>query len=670
MTDSDHERRPGSVPRQLPPATRRFVGRSAELERLKGMIQAVPRGAVVIAVINGTPGVGKTELALQWAHEVKDRFPDGQLYVNLRGYGPEELLTAGDALGGFLRALGVAAPDVPVETADRAALFRTSVAGRRVLVVLDNARTEEQIRPLLPGEAGCFVLTTTRDSMSGLVVRDGAERIGLGLLSKEHSLLLLRDLIGPRFDEEPEAAEKLVEYCARLPLALRIAAETAVSEPDAELAELVADLTDERGRLDVLAAGDDAHTAVRAVFSWSYRHLTPSAARVFRLVGLHPGTEFGLEAAAALSGQHPTDAKRLLQHLSRAHLVETAGKGRYRMHDLLRAYAAELVVADEEESAVHRLLDHYLHTACSAALRMNPHRPQLTLAAAVAGSSARSFTTYQEAWLWFESEYAALVDVAAFAADHGWDSHAWQIPWTLTTFFNRRGYLDEYVSAQRIGLRAAERTGDPLGQSHCHRYLGNALALSGKHDEAVPHFERALMLFDELGDSFGKAFAYRSLSWVLELSGRYREALVNAELARDLQRELGNPAGEAHAWSSLAHIKAKLGDHQGALDAGNICRDLYRDVDRDGEATALEAIGTALSGLGRHGAAISAYVQAIAIFDELGDDYDAAKTLVNLGDAHDATGDDTGARAAWGRALLIFERLDHSDADSVRARLG
>ncbi|AUI63640.1 hypothetical protein BKN51_39445 [Amycolatopsis sp. BJA-103] len=636
------------------------------MDRLTGMVQAAPRGTVVVAVINGTAGAGKTELALQWAHAVKDRFPDGQLYANLRGYGPEEMLAADEALAGFLRALGVAATDMPDGLEDRSAMFRTRVAGRRVLIVLDNARTEEQIRPLLPGEGGSFVLATTRDALSGLVVRDGAESVGLGLLSATESIDLLRALIGPQVDEEPDSAEKLVSLCARLPLALRIAAERVVSQPDTSLAEQI----EEGVRLEQLKAGEDPRTAVRAVFSWSYRHLEVNVARVFRLLGLHPGTEFGFAAAAALTGLSHPEAKRLLQRLLQAHLIESAGKGRYRMHDLLRAYAAELVEADEDEAAIRRLLDHYLHTACSAGLQMNPHRPQISLPTATADSAARSFVDYRDALCWFEAEHPALLDVAVYAAVHGWHTHAWQIPWTLTTFFNRKGYLDEYISAQETGLHAAEQAGDLVGQSHCRRYLGNALALSGKHADSVQHFERALMLFDELGDKAGKAFAYRSLSWAFDLLGRYPEALANAERARDLQRLLGNVAGEAHAWSSLAHIKTKLGDHEGALEAGNACRDLYRDVDRDGEATALEAMGTALSGLGRHGEAISAYTQAVAILEDLGDDYDAAKTLASLGEVHDATGDPVGAAAAWNRALRIFERLGHADADVLRKRLG
>ncbi|MFK0244343.1 ATP-binding protein [Amycolatopsis azurea] len=666
MTDLDREGRPRDVPRQLPPSTHRFIGRAGELDRLTAMVQDEPRSTVVIAVINGTAGAGKTALALQWAHALKDRFPDGQLYVNLRGYGPEQLLAAEDALAGFLRALGVAATEVPDGLEDRSATFRTRVAGRRILIVLDNARTEAQIRPLLPGDGGCFVLTTTRDTLSGLVVREGAEHVGLGLLSTAESIDLLRALIGPRVDEDPGAAEKLVSLCARLPLALRIAAEKVVSEPDMSLADQI----EEGLRLDQLKAGEDPQTAVEAVLSWSYRHLEAEDARVFRLLGLHPGTDFGFEAAAALAGLNHGNAKRLLRRLLRVHLVERMGQGRYRMHDLLRAYAAELVEADEEEPAIRRLMDHYLHTSFSAAVQMNPNRPRISLPVASEGSAARSFTDYQDALCWLDAEYLALLDVAAYAADQGWNTHAWQIPWTLTTFFNRRGYLDEYVSAQEIGLRAAERARDRAGQSQCLRYLGNALTLSGKHAESIPHFERALALFGELDDPAGKAFAYRSLSWAFELLGRHLEALVNAEQARDLQRRLDNVAGEAHAWSSLAHIRTKLGDHEGALEAGTICRDLYQDVDRDGEATALEAMGTALSGLGRHDEAITAYTQAVAILEDLGDDYDAAKTLVSLGEAHDAAGDRVNAVSVWKRALQTFERLGRPDADGLRARLG
>jgi transcriptional regulator with XRE-family HTH domain len=348
-----------AVPRQLPGAVGSFTGRDAELAALTRLLTAQPRGtasaALVISAIGGTAGIGKTALAVHWAHKVARRFPDGQLYVNLRGYDLAQPVPANEALAGFLAALGVPGPQIPADEADRAAAYRSALAGRRVLVVLDNARDTAQVRPLLPGEPGCLVVVTSRDMLAGLVARDGARRMELDVLPLDDAVGLLRALIGPRVDTEPRAAARLAGLCCCLPLALRVAAELAAARPALTLAALAGEF-DRQGQLDALEAGGDPGTAVRSVFSWSCRYLSPGAARAFQLAGLHPGADFDGQAVAALTGSSTEAAARAITELARASLIHETGCSRYGMHDLLRAYAAELAAAQELEASRRKAL--------------------------------------------------------------------------------------------------------------------------------------------------------------------------------------------------------------------------------------------------------------------------------------------------------------------------
>jgi len=363
-----------SGPRQLPMDVPYFTGRASEITQLDGVLMTQtaddrPR-AVVISAIDGTAGVGKTALAVHWAHQVQHRFPDGQLHINLRGYDAGPAVTPDEALNRFLRALGVSSARIPTELDERAALYRSLLVGRRMLILLDNAATSQQVRPLLPGSPGCQVVVTSRSSLSGLVVREGARRITLDALRPDDALVLLRQLIGPnRTDAERPAAAELARLCAFLPLALRIAAERAASSPHTTLADLVRELTDEHHRLELLATDDEA-TTVRAVFSYSYGNLDPDHARAFRLLSLHPGPDISTPAAAALIGVSLTCARQLLDALRHAHLIESVSHDRYRFHDLLRLYATERANVEETEqdrtTAIRRVLSWYLHAADAA----------------------------------------------------------------------------------------------------------------------------------------------------------------------------------------------------------------------------------------------------------------------------------------------------------------
>jgi hypothetical protein len=378
------------VPRQLPVAARHFAGRAGALTVLAGLAAEAGGAdgagrAMVISVIEGTAGIGKTALAVHFAHQVAGDFPDGQLYVNLRGFDPAgPPMTPGEAVHIFLDALGVRAGQLPASLDAQVGLYRSLLAGRRMLVLLDNARDAGQVRPLLPASPGCLVLVTSRSQLTGLAAAEGAMPLALDLLTGEEAKeLLAARLGGDRLAADPAAAQELTGLCARLPLALAIAAARAATQPALPLADLAAELRDAGGRLDALDAGDAA-ASVRAVFSWSYQQLDAAAARMFRLLGLHPGPAIGTPAAASLAGLPPRPARTVLTELTRAHLLAEPAPGRFAFHDLLRAYAAERAQADEggteRHAAVHRMLDHYLHTACPAALLIHPTSQTMILA--------------------------------------------------------------------------------------------------------------------------------------------------------------------------------------------------------------------------------------------------------------------------------------------------
>ncbi len=372
------DRKPAETPRQLPGDVRSFVNRVGETGDLDAVLDddADPPGLVVIT---GTAGVGKTSLAVHWAHRAGHRFPDGQLYVNLRGYDPGAPVTAAEVLDRFLRALGESAGSIPSEPEDRAALYRSRLADKRMLILLDNAASVGQVRPLLPGTSRCLVIVTSRNRLSGLVVRNGARRVDLGVLTEDESAELLRELTATyrAADDQAELLE-LARLCARLPLALRIAAERAASRPLMSLADLISDLRDESSLWDALTAEDDEEAdAVRTVFAWSYRALPQDAARLFRRLGLHPGPEFGTDAAAALLDGSTGQAKRLLDVLVGAHLIDQSAPGRYQLHDLLCAYAADQALHEESAQdrwlAVRSVLGWYARCADSAVRTIFPH---------------------------------------------------------------------------------------------------------------------------------------------------------------------------------------------------------------------------------------------------------------------------------------------------------
>lgn len=680
----------GPPPAQLPADPAWFTGRAAALRQLDALLPADPARAdrdggqdgparaVVISAIAGTAGVGKTTLAVHWAHQVAHRYPDGQLYVNLRGFDLDgRAVSPGEALRGFLEALHVPPQRVPADLPGQAALFRTLLARRRVLVLLDNARDAEQVRPLLPGSPGSLVVVTSRNRLTGLVVNAGAHPVTLDLLGPAEARELLTARLGRgRARHEAAALDEIVRCCAGLPLALAVVAARAVGQPDVPLAVLASELRDGGpDRLSPLATGDPM-TDVRAVFSWSYRALDADSARLFRLLGLHPGPDTGRTAVASLAGLPPARVGPLLADLTRANLITERTAGRYAMHDLLRAYASELChdtdPATETETARRRLFDHYLHASHAADHLLDPYRlaRPAALPTPTAGVTVGDRPEHAWATAWFAAEHHVLLAGVEQAAATGLDRHAWMLAAALTTYLDRSGHWPELAAAQRTALAAARRRGDLAGQALAHRGLAIACTWSGDHEAAHRHYRRDLELYRELGDDTGRAHTHIGVSWVLARQGRLRAALDETRLALDLYRAADYRVGQAKALNNLGWMHARLGEPGPALQCCQSALRLHEETgDRHGAALTWDSLGYVRHGLGDHDEAADCYRRALALHRELGDRYDEAEVLDNLGDSLRAAGDLDAARRAWREALTIFDELRHPDADRPRAKL-
>ncbi|MET8698654.1 BTAD domain-containing putative transcriptional regulator [Kitasatospora sp. NPDC004723] len=530
-------------PAQLPPALATFVGRRAELAVLDGL--ADPAGPVVaagIGVVTGGAGTGKTALAVHWAHRVRERFPDGQLHLDLRGYAFGPPLAPYEALARFLRALGTDREQIPGTIDECAALYRSLLADRRVLVLLDNARNAEQVRPLLPGSAGSLALVTSRDGLAGLTACDGARRLVLDVLPQPEAVEVLARITGvDRTRAEPRAAAELAAACGHLPLALGIAAGRLAERPHRTLVDHAAELRDAEDRLTALQIDGDATSAVRAAFDLSYRALRPTAQRLFRLLGLAPGSRISTAAAAALSGSAPAATGPVLEHLAAAHLLNPAGPDRYRLHDLLRCYAAERATAEtgpaDRAAARERLCSWYLHHAEAAARLLTPQRRRLPLTAAGPWYEPPGFTTPAEARQWCESEHPQLMETVRYAAEHGLDGHAWQLPVALWGHFQAGPYLADWMAADRSAVAAARRIGDRGGEGHARNDLATALSAQGRHEPALGELRTARALLASVGDRAGEAHVLGNLGHQSLLTEQYEAATTYFREALAILRE-------------------------------------------------------------------------------------------------------------------------------------
>ncbi|MFF3848210.1 BTAD domain-containing putative transcriptional regulator [Streptomyces sp. NPDC002328] len=665
------------VPAQLPLDIPVFSGRRSEVERvlaLSGGAVAAGR-TVVISAIGGMAGVGKTTLAVHWAHRVADRFPDGQLYVNLRGFDPSgAVMEAGEAVRGFLGALGVPPERVPHGEDAQAALYRSVLAGRRVLVVLDNARDSDHVRPLLPGSPGCLTIVTSRDELSGLVAGHGAHALSLRPFDAGQArAFLVRRLGAERVEAEPGAADEIGELCAGLPLALACVAARAAAHPHFPLAAVAAELREAHGSLDAFARSD-ASVDVGTVFSWSTQAVSPAAERLFRLLALHPGPDFSLPAAAALACLPPRRVRPLLGELTGLHLISEHSPARYAFHDLLRAHAAELVrehhTEAERQAALHRLHHHYLHTAHTADRLLAPTADPLPPPPAPEGVHLEPLADDDRALAWLTAEHAVLLAVVETAAASGQERIACQLAWSLEPFFDRRGHWHDGLAVQRTALAAARRLADPALEARGLRGLGRAEGRLGLHADAVPRLERALELFARLGDDTGRAHTHRSLGYEREQLDDLPGALRHNRLALELFRALGDRAAQASVLNSVGWYHALLGEHEQALAHCFEALPMLQALgDRFGQAATWDSIAYVHQHQGRHPHALLGYRNALALLRDLGAPYIEADILVRVGDTHRATGDLDGARTAWEQALALLRELDHPDAEGVEARL-
>lgn len=667
---------PRPTPQQLPVDVYGFTGRDQVMAELDALLDEGRRtSTAVISAVSGTAGVGKTALAVHWARRVAHLFPDGQLYVNLRGFDPTgSALAPAEAVRAFLEALGVSPVAVPATFEAQVSLYRSLLADKRVLVVLDNARDSEQAAPLLPAAPTCLALVTSRNELAGLVAGYGGHLLTLDLLSSDEARQMLSGRLGHRrVAAEPDAAEEIIDRCARLPLALAIVAARAAAHRTFPLAALAAELRETRSGLAPWS-GPDRATDMRAVLSSSYDAVGGPAARLFRLLGLHPGPDFGVPAAAAIAGVPEYQARQLLAELATAHLIDEHAPGRYTFHDLLRAYATEQTLTRDTDAerrvALHGLLDQYLYTAYPGAILLNPHREALPLAPARSTVTTVPPSDYESAMSWFTVEHPALVAAVTVAAHNGFETHAWQLAWSLLDFLDRQGYWQDWTATHQVAVSAAQQAGDELAEAFARRNLARAYARLERHDEAHGQLQHALDLYHALGDRVGQANTHHILARVVRSLGRCDEALRHSELAFDLYLAAGHRNGQGYTLNSIGWYNALLGNHRAAVGYCKRALTLFRELaERTGEADTWDTLGYAHHHLGEHDLAIDCYRHALDIFRQLEDRYFQAETLSHLGDAHDAAGERDSARTAWQSALRILENLGHPDAERVRTKL-
>jgi DNA-binding SARP family transcriptional activator/tetratricopeptide (TPR) repeat protein len=662
-----------AVPRQLPPDVSGFTGRDREIGRLDGLLLGTGPPAAIV-VISGTAGVGKTSLALHWARRAADRFPDGQLWVNLRGYDHRPAMTPGQALTAFLRALGLPGEAIPPDVESQAGLYRSLMDGRRVLVVVDNASAVDQVRPLLPGGTGSAVIVTTRNQLTDMVAVEGAHPVELGLFTPEEGReLLARRLGAERVGTAPTAAREIVELCVGLPLALALVAARAAQRPALPLAALAEQLRAAQDRLDAFASPGTA-ADVRAVFCYSYRTLSEPAMRLFRLLGLHPGSDIAADALASLAGLPPAKLRPLLAELIGAHLVTEQAGGRSTLHDLLRAYATELAHATdgaaERDAALRRVFDHYVHTGHAAALLIEPLREPIARTPPDPAVTVRPPVGREAALAWFSAEYSGLLAAVERAGRGTFDTHTWQLVWTLADFQQWRNLWHDRAATLQAALEATRRLDHHAEQARAHRGLGYAYTRLHRHDDAQLHLRHALDLYTRLGDPVGQGRAHHGLSYVLERSGNLHAALWHAQRALNLFPPDGNRAHRARALGTVGWCHGQLGDQRQSLFFNHQALELLVGTgDRVAEAATWDSIGYAHHHLGDHHRAIESYQTALRLRREVGHQYGLANSLDHLGDTYEALGDAEGARRAWQEALDVFEQFRESDADRVQAKV-
>lgn len=656
------------VPRQLPALPRSFVGRSDELAALTTLLEDEerPNGLVVIG---GPGGIGKTWLALRWAHDNVHRFPAGQLFVDLRGFSSDGLpMSPAVATRGFLHSFGLTPDRIPADPHAQAALFRSIVADKALLILLDNAVDAEQVIPLLPGSASCAVVVTSRSRLPGLTTGHGARPLFLDVLNDREARALLADRLGTtRVDAEPAVVDELVEFCRGFPLALSIVAGNAATHQGASLAGLAAELHE--AGVEALDSADPA-ASLPAVFSWSHQALTGDEAEAVVLVGLAPGPDIGLRAAASLVGTTVARARTLLRGLEQKSLVGHDGTGRYRMHDLVRRYLTETARDEADIGALRRVVDFYLHTAHAADELLDPHREAIQVAPVTPGCLPLRFRDEAAALAWLDDEHTCVLAAQRLAVELGWNPAAVQFALALHTFHWRVGRLDDQVTMGCLGLAAAERTGSPAVRALAHRQLAEAYALQGRHTEAVDHLQRALPLAERFGDPSGQAHVLRILAWAQSEQGEIRLALENILRTLRLFQSAEDEEWEARALNQTAWYFALMGRHEQAAPFAASALDLHRrHRNRNGEALSLAIQGFLAHQAGRHPDALRLCEQGLAMLRELGNSYFVAQVEDILGHVHVALGDREAARRCWQDAHDLYRVQNRTEKAERSQRL-
>jgi len=672
---------PRVVPSQLPHDTRRFTGRGEELRRLDALLPVAGAvsigGTVVITTIEGTAGIGKTSLAVHWSHLVRDLFPDGQIYLNLRGFDvSDKPVQPHDALFTLLSAFRVPAEKIPQTTLERSILLRNVVAGRRMLMVLDNAVSTDQVTPLLPANQSCVVLVTSRNRLDGLAATGDGRQLTLGLFDEVDSAALLSSYLSPeRIDEEREAFDELLALCAGLPLALSIVGARAWCSSNLPLAQFVDELTDAHFRLDALDTGDDAASSVRAVFSWSYAALSPEAKRMFRRLGLHAGPDVSRHAAGALADVTEDEARRQLDELVRAHLLELRGDGRYQFHDLLRVYALERATSDEtaaeRDAAARRAVRWYLHAANEADRTMLTFKGVHNIIAPPAHWTFPEPADPEDAKAWFRAEETNLVEAVRRAVELEEHSVAWRLPQTLSSYWyvnNKRWEL--WSEMLRISLRHAAIDGDLSGQASAHSVLGIIANDLRRYDEAVEHYQQAIALFPQIDDQWLVGITHNSLGHTYVSMGKLPEAMAALRTAAEAYAAIGNTWGRAWALQGIASAHSAMGDHEKALEYGLATLEAWHDVDyTHGVGSGLNLMGEIHLAAGNYAEAIDYYDQAVRARQSINDRFGIANALQGKALAELRAGRVDAARESYHLALPILTALESQDLAMVEEQL-
>jgi DNA-binding SARP family transcriptional activator len=666
-------------PMQLPADITDFTGRDLYVKMLcelqPGAAADDRPGAVMVGLVTGAGGLGKTTLAVHAAHRLRPRFPDGQLYVDLLGANPQPLAPA-DVLARFLRDLGVDGTRIPADEAERAALLRTRLTGRRMLIMLDNARDAAQVRPLLPGSSGCAVLVTARNRLPDLSV---ARLVDLDVLDDQEARTLFASIVGAeRATAEAEATGEVLAACAGLPLAIRIAGARLATRRGWTVRTLASRLRSEQRRLDELKAGD---LGVRASFAVSYASLPGPAgqagiepARAFRLLGLWSGPAISLPAAAALFGQPEAGAADALELLVDVNLLESPAPDSYRLHDLLRVYAAERCQADEpvqeRRDALRRILTWYLHTAEAAATIISPHHTRVPVGQAEQLIQPLSFASLEGALNWGEAERANLVAATREAAAAGQHDIAWRLPAAAMSFFYRRSHWTEWITTHQIGLSSARKLGDQPAEAWMLNNLGMAYGAQGMAD-SVGCFEQAVTIYREIGDTRGEARAANNLAHAYLQSGRFDQALVAGQESLAIRRREGNRYGEGITQAILGGAVRGLGRPADSIAHFQQALLIFRGLeDKDAEADALSDLGEVYLEMQRVEEAVDCLTESLAIRRGTGDRHGQARALGFLGMAWRRAGRSDEANRHLAEARRIFDELgDHAQATRFHAEL-